>query len=129
LAQSSAPSKGGFRMSVTTQPIRNKRQLKRLARYFLEKEQYINHLLLVLGSHTALCISDIKGLLSRSLPAHANLNGQETGYGQIAFFRIALIRVTSSLLSLSKKSFSDFEIVLSFLLRSINSREQIKSAT
>jgi integrase len=42
-----------------TEPIRSKKHLKALAGYFLGKKQYRNHLLLVIGTHTALRISDI----------------------------------------------------------------------
>ena len=49
-------------MSAATQPIRNKKHLQRLAGYFLKRKEYRNHLLLVIGSHTALRISDILSL-------------------------------------------------------------------
>lgn len=42
-----------------TEPIRNKRQLRQMAVYFLNRKQYRNHALLVVGTHTALRISDI----------------------------------------------------------------------
>ncbi len=42
-----------------TQPIRNKKHIKRLAEYFLRRGQFRNHLLLILGLHTALRISDM----------------------------------------------------------------------
>ena len=78
-------------MSVTTQPIRNKRQLKRLARYFLEKEQYRNHLLLVIGSHTALRVSDILSLTWKDVydeekaefSTHISLTEKKTGKAKI----------------------------------------------
>ena len=42
-----------------TEPIRDKKQLKQLAKYFLQRGQFRNHLLLVIGAHTVLRISDI----------------------------------------------------------------------
>ena len=42
-----------------TEPIRDKKQLKQLAGYFVGRGQYRNHALLILCAHTALRISDI----------------------------------------------------------------------
>ena len=44
---------------AATQPIRDKRQIKELAEYFLNKGQMRNHALFTLSVHTALRISDI----------------------------------------------------------------------
>ena len=44
---------------ATTQPIRNKHQVRELAGYYLRKGQLRNHVLIVLGVHTALRISDL----------------------------------------------------------------------
>ena len=43
----------------TTQPIRNKHQVRELATYFLKRGEIRNHLLVVMGVHTALRISDL----------------------------------------------------------------------
>lgn len=43
----------------TTQPIRKIEDINSLKKYFLEKEEYRNHLLVVLGLNTALRICDI----------------------------------------------------------------------
>ncbi|MCL1819651.1 MAG: tyrosine-type recombinase/integrase [Oscillospiraceae bacterium] len=43
----------------TTQPIRNKHQVRELASYYLRQGQIRNHVLIVLGVHTALRISDL----------------------------------------------------------------------
>ena len=43
----------------TTQPIRNKHQVRELAGYFLKRGELRNHLLVVMGVHTALRISDL----------------------------------------------------------------------
>jgi len=46
----------------TTQPIRNKRQVRELCDYFLSRGQLRNHVLVVISIHTALRISDILSL-------------------------------------------------------------------
>ena len=42
-----------------TQPIRNKHQVRELAEYFLKRGEIRNHLLVVMGVHTALRVSDL----------------------------------------------------------------------
>ena len=42
-----------------TQPIRNKQQIRELTRYYLERGELRNHLLVTMGIHTALRISDL----------------------------------------------------------------------
>ena len=44
---------------MTTEPIRNKNQVKQLADYYLQRGQTRNYVLIVLGVHTALRISDL----------------------------------------------------------------------
>jgi len=44
---------------ATTEPIRNKKQLKQLTEYYLRKGNLRNYVLIVLGVHTALRISDL----------------------------------------------------------------------
>ena len=44
---------------ATTQPIRDKQQIRALAGYFLKKGELRNHVLIMLGVHTALRISDL----------------------------------------------------------------------
>jgi len=44
---------------AATEPIRDKKQLKQLAEYFLKRGQYRNHLMVIMGTHTALRISDL----------------------------------------------------------------------
>ena len=43
----------------TTQPIRSKHQVRELASYYLVRGEHRNHLLIVMGIHTALRISDL----------------------------------------------------------------------
>jgi integrase len=52
------PPEGGFFMA-TTEPIRNKNQVRELAEYYLRRGQTRNYVLIVLGVHTALRISDL----------------------------------------------------------------------
>ena len=49
-------------MSVVTDPIRDMRELKALANYFLKRGELRNYCLVVLGAHTALRVSDLLGL-------------------------------------------------------------------
>ncbi|MDR1246819.1 MAG: tyrosine-type recombinase/integrase [Clostridiales Family XIII bacterium] len=44
---------------ATTQPIRNKQQLRAMAEYYLKLGQFRNYVLIVIGIHTALRVSDI----------------------------------------------------------------------
>lgn len=43
----------------TTEPIKDKEQLKALANYYLQKKQFRNYTLIVMGVYTALRISDL----------------------------------------------------------------------
>ena len=43
----------------STEPIRNKKQIRELAHYYLKRGEIRNYVLIVLGIHTALRISDI----------------------------------------------------------------------
>ena len=46
----------------TTDPIRDQKQLQKLTEYFLNRKQYRNYVLIVLGTCTALRISDLLNL-------------------------------------------------------------------
>ncbi|MDR0220580.1 MAG: tyrosine-type recombinase/integrase [Lachnospiraceae bacterium] len=43
----------------TTQPVRNKHHVRALAEHCLKRGEYRNHLLVVMGTHTALRVSDL----------------------------------------------------------------------
>ena len=72
---------------AATEPIRNKKQLKQLAEYYLKRGQYRNYTLIVMGACTALRISDLLRLTwddvydnSRgSFRSHVTLVEKKTG--------------------------------------------------
>lgn len=72
---------------ATTEPIRNKQQLKALAEYFLKCGQLRNYVLIVMGTCTALRISDLLRLKwsdvyddeRQDFYAHVTLTEQKTG--------------------------------------------------
>ena len=44
---------------VVAQPIRNRHQVRQIAGYYLQKGQFRNYILVILGLHTALRVSDL----------------------------------------------------------------------
>ena len=72
---------------AATEPIRDKRQLKQLAEYFLRLKQYRNYVLVVMGACTALRISDLLQLTwedvydesCRDFRSHVTLVERKTG--------------------------------------------------
>jgi integrase len=47
---------------AATEPIRNKRDVKAMERYYLDRGEFRNHALVVMGIYTALRVSDLIGL-------------------------------------------------------------------
>ena len=72
---------------AATEPIRSKKQLRALAGYFLQRGQFRNYLLIVLGACTALRISDLLRLQWRDVydegqdafRSHVTLTEKKTG--------------------------------------------------
>ena len=72
---------------AATEPIRDKNQLKAMATYFLQRGQLRNYVLLNLGVHTALRISDLLRLRwedvyddkAETFRSHITLTEQKTG--------------------------------------------------
>ena len=72
---------------AATEPIRDKRQIKQLAEYFLKRGELRNYVLIVLGTSTALRISDLLRLSwddvydsdCRSFRTHVTLTERKTG--------------------------------------------------
>jgi len=72
---------------AATEPIRDKQQLKQLAEYYFSRGQYRNYALIVLGTCTALRISDLLRLKwsdvyneqTGQFYSHVTVNEQKTG--------------------------------------------------
>ena len=76
---------------AATEPIRNKKQLRQLAEYYLKRKQYRNYTLIVLGACTALRISDLLRMTwhdvydrqHKSFRSHITLVERKTGKGKV----------------------------------------------
>lgn len=79
--------KGHQNIMAATEPIRDKKELRRMATYFLQRGQLRNYVLLSLGVHTALRISDLLRLrwedvydeATGEFRSHVTLTEQKTG--------------------------------------------------
>lgn len=89
---------------ATTQPIRSKNQIRELAGFFLQKGQIRNYVLIILGVHTALRISDLLRLTwddvfdFERLCVRARVNVREKKTGKTK--SIALNKVATKALSM-----------------------------
>ena len=71
----------------TTEPIRNREHIREMAAYYLKKGKLRNYLLIVLGVHTGLRISDLLRLTTnhvynfdaKKLRSHINITERKTG--------------------------------------------------
>jgi integrase len=62
----------------TTEPIRNKQQVRELVEYYLKRSEIRNYVLVVLGIYTALRISDLLNLNCNTVYDFANRRVHET---------------------------------------------------
>lgn len=70
-----------------TEPIRNKKQLKELTDYFLQKGQFRNYTMVIMGAYTALRISDLLRMRwsdvydekRKAFQNHVTITEQKTG--------------------------------------------------
>ena len=92
---------------ATTQPIRNKQDVRDISMYYLKRGQLRNHLLIVLGVHTALRISDLLRLRwddvydfeRRSVRTSVIVTERKTGKTRIIAFNKAIVRALTLLAS------------------------------
>nr|WP_325239695.1 hypothetical protein [uncultured Oscillibacter sp.] len=72
---------------AATEPIRDKKQLKALGDYFLKRGQFRNYVLIIMGTYTALRVSDLLRLQwadvydmeRESFSTHMTIKEQKTG--------------------------------------------------
>ena len=72
---------------AATEPIRDKKQLQKLAEYFMKRGQFRNYTLIILGVHTALRISDLLRLTwddvydskQKAFRTHLTITERKTG--------------------------------------------------
>lgn len=89
-----------------TEPIRNKEQLKALSDYFVNRGEFRNHVLIVLGAYTALRISDLLKLKwsdvynyeNKCFRSHISLIEHKTG-------KIKMIAINKQALAALKRYF------------------------
>jgi integrase len=101
---------------MTTQPIRNKKQIHRISIYFLTKHEYRNHLLFVAGVHTALRISDMLRLTwddvydftNHRVKPSFSITEKKTGKNKIVAINHALTESISRLFKHLQPKSADF---------------------
>lgn len=94
-----------------TQPIRNKHQVRELAEYYLKRGELRNHLLIVMGVHTALRISDLLRLKwddvydfdRKRIRESITVTEKKTGKSKIITLNKAITAALALCLSFAKK--------------------------
>lgn len=100
---------------AATEPIRDKQQLRKLTRYFLDRGQIRNYALIVLGVHTALRISDLLRLRwddvydfsAQTFRSHINITEKKTGKHKQIALNSPAITALSQLLNTRRAIWGD----------------------
>ena len=101
---------GGFFTMKTTQPIRNKNQVRALVEYYLRRGQIRNYVLIVMGLYTALRISDLLRLrwddvydfAKGCVRASITISEKKTGKSKTIALNIDIIKALTILSSTAK---------------------------
>ena len=94
-----------------TQPIRNKKQVRELSEYYLKRGELRNHLLIVMGVHTALRISDLLRLKwndvydfeRKRVRENVTITEKKTGKSKIITLNKTIITALTICRSLARK--------------------------
>ena len=101
---------------MTTQPIRSKKNIKQMAQYFFNRHEYRNHLLFLMGIHTALRISDMLRLTWGDVYDFDNgrvrrefeITEKKTGKSKIIAVNSVLVGAIDKLFKRTKPESGDF---------------------
>ena len=101
---------------MTTQPIRNKAHIKKISAYFINKGEYRNNLLFIMGIHTALRISDMLRLTWNDIYDFSNnrvrnefyIIEKKTGKSKIVAVNQAVIQAIYRLFNQVRPSSNNF---------------------